>query len=140
MHSQLSLLFTGVVTILMFWGMVEVGVALIAACLPTFRPFLRFISIQSIISSVRSALSLRRLNSGSKSGYVSSQDFPRTGSDSSDTGIIHHSSFSAQKSSREQPAEMYTMKSIYGTREPPVNVNLGEIRIRNDIVQSVQEV
>ena len=51
----------------MFWGMLEIGVAMVAACLPVLRPLFRGWSPESIINSLRSAISLRSMGSGSKS-------------------------------------------------------------------------
>ena len=43
--------------------MIEAGLAVIAACLPTLRPLFGKISVDSIVNSVRSALSLDSLRS-----------------------------------------------------------------------------
>ncbi|KAI4111250.1 MAG: hypothetical protein LQ339_000711 [Xanthoria mediterranea] len=53
----------GVVSIILFWAMIEIGVAVIAACLPTLRPLFQGFSPESIINSLRSAISLRSLRS-----------------------------------------------------------------------------
>ncbi|SLM35585.1 hypothetical protein LPUS_04890 [Lasallia pustulata] len=42
---------------IIFWCMIEAGLGVIAACLPTLRPLLSKISLGSIVNSVRSALS-----------------------------------------------------------------------------------
>lgn len=54
----------GVVSLLLFWGMVELGVGMIAICLPTLRPLFAGWSPESIIRSIRSAISLRSIQSG----------------------------------------------------------------------------
>jgi hypothetical protein len=43
----------------MFWGMLEIGVAMVAACLPVLRPILRGYSPQAVFESLRSFLSLQ---------------------------------------------------------------------------------
>ncbi|KAI9648373.1 hypothetical protein NHQ30_003006 [Ciborinia camelliae] len=56
-----------VVSLLMFWSMLEVGIAMIASCLPTLRPLFHGFSPESVIRSIRSALSLHSLSSRNKS-------------------------------------------------------------------------
>ena len=46
----------------MFWGMLEMGVAMVAVCLPTLRPLVHTWSLESIIHSVLSVLSLNSRN------------------------------------------------------------------------------
>ena len=65
-HSETPLILLGVVSILLFWAMMEMGVAMIAVCLPTLRPLFRNWSLESIIRSVRSAVSLRSMGSSSR--------------------------------------------------------------------------
>lgn len=47
-----------VVSLILFWPMIQMGVALIAACLPTLRPVFHDFSPESVIRSLRSKLSL----------------------------------------------------------------------------------
>jgi len=47
----------------MYWALLEAGLALIAACLPSLSVLFAKRSLASVISSVRSALSLRSLRS-----------------------------------------------------------------------------
>ena len=56
------------------WSLVEAGVAVIAACLPTLRPLFLGKSLETLISSFRSMLSLNSLDC--------SQHNERRGSDS----------------------------------------------------------
>ena len=55
----------GVVSLLLFWGMAELGVGMVAICLPTLRPLLVSWSIEKVIQSVRSVISLHSLASSS---------------------------------------------------------------------------
>ena len=48
--------------------MVELGVGMIAICLPTLRPLFAGWSPESIIRSIRSAISLRSFHSGGSKG------------------------------------------------------------------------
>ncbi|EPE28839.1 hypothetical protein GLAREA_09960 [Glarea lozoyensis ATCC 20868] len=52
----------------MVWSYVEVGVGVVAACLPTLRPWLHRRTPESIVNSVRSKISLQSLGSRSKHG------------------------------------------------------------------------
>ena len=70
--------------------MVELGVGMIAICLPTLRPLFRGWSPESIIRSIRSALSLRSVHSGDSSARSTgrpAKDAQQVGSDSSIVGI-----------------------------------------------------
>ncbi|KAI0867734.1 hypothetical protein GGS24DRAFT_484637 [Hypoxylon argillaceum] len=53
----------------MYWSMIEAGLSLIAACLPTTQHLFRGISLASVVASVRSAISLPSLtgSGGSRS-------------------------------------------------------------------------
>ena len=62
------------VTNIEVWSQVEAGVAVIAACLPTLRPLFLGKSLETLISSIRSMLSLTSIDR--------SQHNERTGSDS----------------------------------------------------------
>ena len=51
------------VSTILYWSMIEAGLGIIAACLPTLHFLVRKTSIASIVNSVRSAFSLPSLNS-----------------------------------------------------------------------------
>lgn len=51
------------VSTILYWSMIEAGLAIIAACLPTLQFLVRKVSIDSMVNSVRSALSLRSMRS-----------------------------------------------------------------------------
>jgi len=68
----------GVETNAMVWSYVEVGVGVVAACLPTIRPILNRRTPESIVNSVRSKISLNSMGSASRrrgleSGLAASQ-------------------------------------------------------------------
>ncbi|KAK5637481.1 hypothetical protein RRF57_013196 [Xylaria bambusicola] len=52
----------------MYWSMIEAGLSLIAACLPTTQHLFRGISLASVVASVRSAISLSSLGTQGSSG------------------------------------------------------------------------
>ncbi len=51
------------VSTILYWSMIEAGLAIIAACLPTLQFLIRKVSLDSVVSSVRSALSLHSMRS-----------------------------------------------------------------------------
>ncbi|KAI9792921.1 MAG: hypothetical protein M1816_001243 [Peltula sp. TS41687] len=64
----------GVVSLLEFWGMLEVGVAMVACCLPTLRPLFQGFSPESVLLNIRNALSLRSTSSrGSSKRYQTAE-------------------------------------------------------------------
>ncbi|CAK3814333.1 Hypothetical predicted protein [Lecanosticta acicola] len=50
--------FMGIVSLMVFWGMLELGVGMIAICLPTLRPLLKGANVQYMMYSLRSLISL----------------------------------------------------------------------------------
>ncbi|MCJ1310858.1 hypothetical protein MMC25_004526 [Agyrium rufum] len=56
----------GIISLLMFWGMCEMGVGMIAVCLPTLRPLFHGKTPESIMRSFREMLSLGSVGSKSK--------------------------------------------------------------------------
>lgn len=78
---------TGIVSILMFWGMLEVGIALVAACLPVLRPLFQGWSPESIIRSLRSQISLRSVGSGNKASVNAKGIAKKTESETAITGV-----------------------------------------------------
>lgn len=52
----------GVLTNVVIWSHVEAGVAVIAACLPTLKPLVHGRAAESVVNSLRSALSLHSVN------------------------------------------------------------------------------
>ena len=76
----------GVVSILLFWAMMEMGVAMIAVCLPTLRPLFRNWSLESIIRSVRSVVSLRSMGSSRRSPPTAQEAAARSESETAIAG------------------------------------------------------
>ena len=71
----------------MFWGMLEIGIAMVAACLPVLRPLCQGWSPESIIRSFRSQLSLRSIGSGNKAPFNVKGGAKRTESETAITGV-----------------------------------------------------
>jgi len=53
------------ITSILYWSMIEAGIAVIAICVPTLRTLIAARSVQSLVTSVRSKLSLDSLHSRS---------------------------------------------------------------------------
>lgn len=49
-----------------FWSLIEIGVAVPVACLPTLRPMFHGLSPESVINSIRSMISFSSIHSGRK--------------------------------------------------------------------------
>ena len=50
---------------ILLWGLIEVDLAVVAACLPTYAPLLHDRALESVVRSARSIISLRSRESGS---------------------------------------------------------------------------
>ena len=85
-HCETPLILLAVVSILLFWAMMEMGVAMIAVCLPTLRPLFRDWSLESIIRSVRSAVSLRSMGSSRRSPPIAQEAAARSESETAIAG------------------------------------------------------
>ncbi|KAI9650668.1 hypothetical protein NHQ30_000689 [Ciborinia camelliae] len=85
----------GVETNAIVWTYVEVGVGVVAACLPTLKPIVNRRTPESIVNSVRSAISLNSLNSAIRSGG------PESGLGNSSTNLKAYEQLSHTHSSPE---------------------------------------
>ena len=131
----------GVVSLLLFWGMVELGVGMIAICLPTLRPLFRGWSPESLIRSIRSALSMRSAHSGGSSGKKSTgrsgREAQHLGSESSVVAI------QMEKMVDGKAGAEGVVTRAYGGDEGPSRMEShgdGDIWVDRDIVLSRQEV
>lgn len=120
----------------MFWGMVELGVGMIAICLPALRPLFHGWSAESIIRSIRSAISLRSVRSGrssvKRSAGHSRNDVHRLGSESSIVGINMDNFTSGGVSAEGSIPGVHgreTWKASDGHKE-------GGIRVERDFIMS----
>lgn len=84
---EISLTGPGIVSILMLWGYLEIGVAIIAACLPMLRPLFQSWSIESVIRSVRSAISLGSFGSNNRFSPIDKGGPERSESETAIAGI-----------------------------------------------------
>jgi hypothetical protein len=60
------------VSTVMYWSMIEAGICIVAACLPTIQQLFRGHSLRSVVNSVRSAISLQSLSGSGGSRQRSS--------------------------------------------------------------------
>ncbi|MCJ1420086.1 hypothetical protein MMC32_006443 [Xylographa parallela] len=76
-------------TPVLYWPMVESSLGLLGACLPTYRPLFAGVSLESVVASIRSIVSLQSL--GSDRSRINSQyqrHDDETGSQSSTAGVV----------------------------------------------------
>ena len=64
----------GLLSLGMFWSLIETGVAVPVACLPTLRPMFHGLSPRSVINSIRSMISLSSIHSDQKKKHQGSYD------------------------------------------------------------------
>ena len=124
--------------------MVELGVGIIAICLPTLRPLFRGWSPESILRSIRSALSLRSLHSGGSGGSGarrspgrSAKEAQQLGSESSIVGIHMEATTYAKASAEGVVTRAYGGEEGRGHTERHGGTH---IRVDREVVLSRQEV
>ena len=103
----------GIVSILMFWGMLEIGIAMVAACLPVLRPLFQGWSPESIIRSFRSQISLKSIGSGNKASINAKGSAHRTESETAITGVPYAGK-SGHNTQVSIDVEAYAMGRISG--------------------------
>lgn len=116
-----------VVGLMLFWPMVQMGVALVAACLPTLRPLFDGFSPESVIHSIRSNLSLSSLRSKASFHYIKSN------SSQTSNGPV------GKTFPNEVGKQVET--HIAGSKGPSHDLDqheLHEIKVQNDFTQSVE--
>ena len=97
----------------MFWGMLEIGIAMVAACLPVLRPLFQGWSPESIIRSFRSQLSLRSIGSGNKAPFHAKGGAKRTESETAITGVPYAGK-SGHNTQASIDVEAYAMGRVSG--------------------------
>ena len=97
----------------MFWGMLEIGIAMVAACLPVLRPLFQGWSPESIIRSFRSHISLRSIGSGNKGSLDAKGSAKRTESETAITGVPYAGKF-GHNTQVSIDVEAYAMGRVSG--------------------------
>ena len=88
-----------------FWSLIETGVAIPVACLPTLRPLFHGLSPESVINSIRSMISLSSIHSDSKKKPRGSYDLKsKTGSFemAPEAPFTHKTGFAEPQGKREE--------------------------------------
>ena len=88
----------------MYWSVLESGLALIAACLPTLSFLFKAPTIQSAVKRGRSALSLR--------SWHSSKKLSKCGGDRTSPAGLEHNSSDAGLTKIEVSSEQWSMQSL----------------------------
>lgn len=117
-----------VVGLMLFWPMVQMGVALVAACLPTLRPLFDGFSPESVIQSIRSTLSLSSLRSKASFQYIKSNSSRTSNGPVGKTFPIE-----AVKQVETHIAGSHGLSRDLDRHE------LHEIKVQNDFTQSVEQ-
>ena len=97
----------------MFWGMLEIGIAMVAACLPVLRPLFQGWSPESLIRSFRSQISLRSSGSGNKASPNAKRSAQRTESETAITGVPYAGK-SSHTATVSIDVEAYAMGRVSG--------------------------
>lgn len=95
----------GLESVGIFWSLIETGVAVPVACLPTLRPLFHGLSPESVINSIRSMISLPSIHSQQKKEPRGSYDLKsKTGSFemASEVPFRHKTGFAEPHRSRDE--------------------------------------
>ena len=122
-------------TVALYWSLIEAGLALVAACLPSISSLFRSMSFNAIIKSFRSALSLRSLPFGTPRH---SQRNTSTPSSQKKTylEILDHQSPVSQRSVSsdiQSGISAFVMRDLEANL--PRDFGINEIRVHNTICQ-----
>lgn len=131
--SRLDLQALGIISILMFWGMLEMGVAMVAVCLPTLRPLFHDWTPESVM---RSLLSVFPVSSKTKS-YRSFPDDQRGGGDSDIALADTKSSVYAAHANQHQT---YATGPLTTQPRRSEQMSNGEVWVNRDLTQTVEAV
>ncbi len=117
----------------MFWGMLEMGVAMVAVCLPTLRALFQGWSPESIIRTFRSALSLG--SSGSRDKPYRLSPAKRHEKGESETSLADTEAWGVP--SRGARHEAYAMGQVQDARSENNKMPFGAVRIEKNFIQTV---
>ena len=119
--------------------MVEVGIGMIVVCLPTLRPLFHGWSPETILNSIRSAISLRSMNgSGGMTRLSESKGSPKGDSNSSITRTVKQDNLHLENRDGIEHVEAFAMGPRAGgsaTKTPP-----GTIRVENNMMHTIEHV
>lgn len=124
----------------MFWGMLEIGVAMVAACLPVLRPILRDYSPQAVFDSLRSFLTLQSSANDSRSIFRGRNRPPSSDSQTSITRSTKSGVWSNLTSLRTVNLEAFAMGRLNVDEEQLVRNGQGGIWKNTEIKQTSQTI
>jgi hypothetical protein len=116
------------ISTIFYWGMIEAGLALIACCLPVLKPLVTERGVQSVINSVRSAISLQSLPNGSNGSKGSKGSRPsKTASYAKMEGDVD-----SELLRGDAIIEMNTSNASH-VQQPKQTLEPGKIRVQRDV-------
>ena len=118
----------------MFWGMLEMGVGIVAICLPTLRPLFMGWSPETLMRSVRSVLSLRSMGSSKRSRYSEneSKKFRERGESQTSLAGDALPTYAGQLGDHQ----VYALGPMAPLEEPE-NVQRGAVMVNKELTQTV---
>ncbi|MCJ1396026.1 hypothetical protein MMC18_008913 [Xylographa bjoerkii] len=114
------------ITEILWWTMVEVGLGLIATCLPTLRFLFKDLSPDWLLGNIRSVFSFRSAGSQSSKSFASTINI--THPNLSTTSHTYRGSAERLRDTDYECFEMKQQKSLYDNRPPP-----GRILVRSSV-------
>lgn len=123
----------GIVSLLMFWSMLEMGVGMIAVCLPTLRALFLDWSPKSNIHTFRSSLPLRSFTSKGKA-YRLAPDERHKGGDS-EAYLADVEAWGVL--GEETQHQAFAMAHVHAQKAETARVPVGAIRVDKNLTQTV---
>ena len=120
----------------MFWGMLEMGVAMVAICLPALRPLLKGTSLESIMRSFRSILSLGSTASKSKSYRPSKEADHARGE--SETNFANTDAWGIVAHANQH--QTFAMGPVASQAQAEGSIPNGEVWVDKNLAQTVETV
>jgi len=132
-HIRARLPVIGILGLLMFWAMLEMGVAMVAVCLPTLRALFQCWSPKSIIRTFRSALSLGSSTSKERSYRLSSNKRHKRGE--SETSLTDVEAWGVLGDEARHQA--FAKGHVHAQKGEKARVPEGAIRVDKNLTQTV---
>ena len=109
-----------------------------ASCLPILRPLFKTWSLESIVWSVRSTISLRSLGSGGKSAFIVNKSTERSESETAITGVSYTGKSANDMNSID--VEAFAMGKVSGEKDQFQSIGSDEIWRETETRQSSEQV
>jgi hypothetical protein len=98
----------------LYWSTIEAGLGLFATCLPSLQPLLRRRSLDSIVRSVRSIISLRSVPRSQKSASGRSGSESNAHLSDSQNGLADENTGGKMRKDQKASLETYEMWALEG--------------------------